>query len=151
MKYHWNQNHMLQAKTQEPFLVWCESTVNIGKYNLSRLAPLVTKRREAHAAAARGAEVRDGAIGTLRHIQGAFTYHNVDPENMRNRPELGGGLYRRDARRLPGARAPAGGQRGRTGRRGSGLTLGAPRSCVTKRERDLDGRGLAPSLFQAMH
>ena len=25
-----------------------------------------------------------GAIGTLRHVQGAFTYHNVDPANMRN-------------------------------------------------------------------
>jgi predicted dehydrogenase len=35
--------------------------------------------------------IADGAIGTLRHVQGAFTYHNVDPANMRNRPELGGG------------------------------------------------------------
>lgn len=35
--------------------------------------------------------LRDGAIGRLRHVQGAFTYHNVDPANMRNRPELGGG------------------------------------------------------------
>ena len=35
--------------------------------------------------------IRDGAIGTLRHVQGAFTYYNVDPDNMRNRPELGGG------------------------------------------------------------
>ncbi len=35
--------------------------------------------------------VRDGAIGRLRHVQGAFSYHNVDPANMRNRPELGGG------------------------------------------------------------
>jgi predicted dehydrogenase len=33
----------------------------------------------------------DGAIGRLRHVQGAFSYHNVDPTNMRNRPELGGG------------------------------------------------------------
>jgi predicted dehydrogenase len=32
-----------------------------------------------------------GAIGRLRHVQGAFSYHNVDPANMRNRPELGGG------------------------------------------------------------
>jgi predicted dehydrogenase len=41
------------------------------------------------------AKVRDliaeGAIGTLKRVQGAFTYYNVDPVNMRNRPELGGG------------------------------------------------------------
>lgn len=35
--------------------------------------------------------IAEGAIGRLRHVQGAFTYHNVDPNNMRNRPELGGG------------------------------------------------------------
>ncbi|MGU3400154.1 Gfo/Idh/MocA family protein [Brucellaceae bacterium D45D] len=33
----------------------------------------------------------EGAIGTLRHVQGAFSYFNVDPGNMRNQPELGGG------------------------------------------------------------
>lgn len=32
-----------------------------------------------------------GAIGRLRHVQGAFSYFNVDPANMRNIPELGGG------------------------------------------------------------
>ncbi len=32
-----------------------------------------------------------GAIGRLRHVQGAFSYFNVDPGNMRNQPELGGG------------------------------------------------------------
>ncbi|WP_377297656.1 Gfo/Idh/MocA family protein [Rhizobium sp. SGZ-381] len=32
-----------------------------------------------------------GAIGRLRHVQGAFTYFNRDPSNMRNIPELGGG------------------------------------------------------------
>mgnify|MGYP000941526744 CR=1 FL=1 len=35
--------------------------------------------------------LRDGAVGRLRFVQGAFSYHNVDPQNMRNRPELGGG------------------------------------------------------------
>lgn len=35
--------------------------------------------------------IRDGAIGTLRHVQGAFTYFNVDPNNMRNVLSLGGG------------------------------------------------------------
>lgn len=33
----------------------------------------------------------DGAIGRLRHVQGAFTYYNRDPGNMRNVPALGGG------------------------------------------------------------
>ncbi|WP_127520599.1 Gfo/Idh/MocA family oxidoreductase [Mesorhizobium sp. Z1-4] len=35
--------------------------------------------------------VQGGAIGRLRHVQGAFSYFNVDPANMRNQPELGGG------------------------------------------------------------
>ncbi|MBX3579350.1 MAG: Gfo/Idh/MocA family oxidoreductase [Rhizobiaceae bacterium] len=35
--------------------------------------------------------VSSGAIGRLRHVQGAFTYFNVDPTNMRNKLDLGGG------------------------------------------------------------
>ncbi|MBN7777094.1 Gfo/Idh/MocA family oxidoreductase [Nitratireductor aquimarinus] len=35
--------------------------------------------------------IAEGAIGRLRHVQGVFCYHNVDPDNMRNKPELGGG------------------------------------------------------------
>ncbi|MDB5523151.1 MAG: oxidoreductase [Rhizobium sp.] len=35
--------------------------------------------------------LQEGAIGTLRHVQGAFTYFNRDPGNMRNIPSLGGG------------------------------------------------------------
>ncbi len=35
--------------------------------------------------------IENGAIGALRHVQGAFCYNLLDPENMRNRPELGGG------------------------------------------------------------
>ena len=35
--------------------------------------------------------IQDGSIGSLRHVQGAFTYFNKDPNNMRNQPELGGG------------------------------------------------------------
>ena len=31
------------------------------------------------------------AIGRLRHVQGAFSYFNVDPANMRNQLSLGGG------------------------------------------------------------
>jgi predicted dehydrogenase len=33
----------------------------------------------------------EGAIGRLRHVQGAFTYFNRDAGNMRNIKELGGG------------------------------------------------------------
>lgn len=36
--------------------------------------------------------LKKGAIGNLRQIDGSFTYYNVDPNNMRNRPELGGGV-----------------------------------------------------------
>ncbi|MBB4066374.1 Gfo/Idh/MocA family protein [Gellertiella hungarica] len=35
--------------------------------------------------------LREGAIGRLRQVQGAFTYFNRDPANMRNIPALGGG------------------------------------------------------------
>lgn len=35
--------------------------------------------------------LKDGAIGRLQHVQGAFSYFNRDPGNMRNIPELGGG------------------------------------------------------------
>ncbi|MGU3574170.1 Gfo/Idh/MocA family protein [Brucellaceae bacterium C25G] len=35
--------------------------------------------------------LQEGVIGTLRRVEGVFTYHNTDPENMRNKPELGGG------------------------------------------------------------
>ncbi len=35
--------------------------------------------------------IANGAIGTLGHVQGAFTYFNNDPANMRNILELGGG------------------------------------------------------------
>ncbi len=36
--------------------------------------------------------IAEGAIGRLRHVQGAFSYYNVDPDNMRNQLELGGGV-----------------------------------------------------------
>ncbi|WP_406873085.1 Gfo/Idh/MocA family oxidoreductase [Aminobacter sp. P9b] len=35
--------------------------------------------------------IASGAIGRLRHVQGAFSYFNVDPNNMRNQLDLGGG------------------------------------------------------------
>ena len=39
--------------------------------------------------------IAEGAIGTLRHVQGAFSYYNTDPGNMRNQP---GARRRRAAR-----------------------------------------------------
>ncbi len=38
--------------------------------------------------------IQDGRIGSLRHVQGAFSFFNDDPENIRNRPEFGGGALR---------------------------------------------------------
>lgn len=38
--------------------------------------------------------IQDGAIGQLRQVDGAFTYCNMDPDNMRNQPILGGGALR---------------------------------------------------------
>jgi predicted dehydrogenase len=35
--------------------------------------------------------IAEGAIGKLKHVQGAFTYFLRDPNNMRNVPALGGG------------------------------------------------------------
>jgi len=35
--------------------------------------------------------IAEGAIGRLRHVQGAFSYFNIDPTNMRNQVALGGG------------------------------------------------------------
>jgi predicted dehydrogenase len=35
--------------------------------------------------------VRSGGIGELRTIQSFFSYYNVDPDNIRNQPEAGGG------------------------------------------------------------
>ncbi|HEV2272767.1 MAG TPA: Gfo/Idh/MocA family oxidoreductase, partial [Acidobacteriaceae bacterium] len=35
--------------------------------------------------------VRSGRIGKLHSVQGFFSYFNVNPENIRNRPECGGG------------------------------------------------------------
>lgn len=35
--------------------------------------------------------VREGQIGTLKTIQSLFSYHNVDPGNIRNMADIGGG------------------------------------------------------------
>ena len=58
------------------------NTVLISEAFMVTYAPVWLKVRELLA---------DGAIGRLRHVQGAFTYFNRDAANMRNIPELGGG------------------------------------------------------------
>jgi predicted dehydrogenase len=35
--------------------------------------------------------IQDGTIGELRAITGTFTYRNIDPNNIRNKPDIGGG------------------------------------------------------------
>jgi predicted dehydrogenase len=35
--------------------------------------------------------LRSGAVGELRAVQGFFSYYNVDPKNIRNQADLGGG------------------------------------------------------------
>ena len=35
--------------------------------------------------------VRSGLLGELRSVQGAFSYFNEDPDNIRNLPDIGGG------------------------------------------------------------
>ena len=35
--------------------------------------------------------VRDGTLGRVRSVVGYFSYHNVDPLNVRNMPDIGGG------------------------------------------------------------
>ena len=57
--------------------------------------------------------IAEGAIGRLRHVQGAFSYYNVDPANMRNQLSLGGGglpdigVYPTVTTRFATAREPA--------------------------------------------
>lgn len=35
--------------------------------------------------------VATGGVGTLQTVHSFFAYHNVDPDNIRNKPEMGGG------------------------------------------------------------
>jgi predicted dehydrogenase len=35
--------------------------------------------------------IESGVLGQVRHVQASFTYHNTDPENVRNMPGIGGG------------------------------------------------------------
>lgn len=92
---------------------WTAKTIEAGKHvlvekplalNAADIAPLIALRDRHQVLVGEGfmvvhhpqwIKVREliaqGAIGRLRHVQGAFSYFNVDPQNMRNRPDLGGG------------------------------------------------------------
>jgi predicted dehydrogenase len=35
--------------------------------------------------------IEEGEVGELRHVHAHFAYHNVNPHDVRNRPEIGGG------------------------------------------------------------
>ena len=56
--------------------------VKIGEAFMVRVHPQWLRTREL---------IRAGAIGQLRSISGFFSYYNVDPANIRNVPEFGGG------------------------------------------------------------
>jgi predicted dehydrogenase len=58
------------------------NTVIVSEAFMVTYAPVWHKVREL---------LKDGAIGELKHVQGAFSYFNRDAGNMRNIPELGGG------------------------------------------------------------
>ena len=56
--------------------------VKIGEAFMVRTHPQWLRAREL---------IRSGEIGELRAVIGAFSYFNRDPENIRNKPEIGGG------------------------------------------------------------
>ena len=69
-----------EAKTLLP--VQQRSGVIIGEAFMVRTHPQWLRAREL---------VASGRIGSLRSIQGFFSYFNTDPKNIRNIPECGGG------------------------------------------------------------
>ena len=69
-----------EARTLLP--VQQRSGVIIGEAFMVRTHPQWLRAREL---------VASGRIGSLRSIQGFFSYFNTDPKNIRNIPECGGG------------------------------------------------------------
>lgn len=73
----------LKASEIEPLIAARDrNRVLVSEAYMVTYAPVWRKVREL---------LKEGAVGKLRHVQGAFTYFNRDPANMRNIPSLGGG------------------------------------------------------------
>jgi predicted dehydrogenase len=81
--------------------VLCEKPISL---NAAEIAPLIAARDAANVLVSEAfmvtyhpqwhkvrSLIAEGAIGRLRHVQGAFSYFNIDPANMRNDATLGGG------------------------------------------------------------
>ena len=81
--------------------VLCEKPISL---HASEIAPLIEARDRLGVLIAEGFMVTyhpqwkkirellaDGAIGKLRHVQGAFSYFNRNAADMRNKPDQGGG------------------------------------------------------------
>ncbi len=95
---------------------WTEKALRAGKHvlcekpialNASEIDRLIAVRDETGKLAAEGFMIlhhpqwlrlrtllTENAIGRLRHVEGAFTYRNLDSANIRNRAETGGGGIR---------------------------------------------------------
>ena len=70
------------ADTKEMIKIRDKCAVKAGEAFMVKSNPQWIETRE---------RVRRGEVGDLRLIQGTFSYHNVDPTNIRNIRELGGG------------------------------------------------------------
>ncbi|MBT9332439.1 Gfo/Idh/MocA family protein [Paracidobacterium acidisoli] len=70
------------AEAETLLAVRARTGVKIGEAFMVRTAPQWVRLREL---------LREGRIGELRSIMGAFSYFNIDPANIRNQMETGGG------------------------------------------------------------
>jgi predicted dehydrogenase len=73
---------MNAAEASELVAVREHTGVKIGEAFMVRCHPQWLRTREI---------VRSGSIGELRVVRGFFSYNNLDPKNIRNIPEFGGG------------------------------------------------------------
>jgi predicted dehydrogenase len=70
------------AEAEKLLAVLARTGVKIGEAFMVRSHPQWIRLREL---------IDEGRIGTLRTVFGFFSYHNVDPANIRNRLDVGGG------------------------------------------------------------
>jgi len=71
-----------RAEVEEMILVRDRCGVKAGEAFMLKSHPQWQETRE---------RIRRGEIGDPKLVQGAFTYHNVDPRDIRNIPSMGGG------------------------------------------------------------